>query len=190
MKRNLAIATTATALFATMFIADVLRAPGGINIAGALTELAENAFLALAIVMAAIAAVEARDMRRERQGLLDDLAAAKKDGERWRQAARNHVSGLSKAIAQQFETWSLTSSEADVAGLLIKGLSHKEIAKLRQCSEATVRQHATGVYRKSGLGTRAQLTAFFLEDLLTPTSQPVAVTNVVSLERITRPAAV
>jgi hypothetical protein len=32
----------------------------------------------------------------------------------------------------------------------------------------TVRQHAVAVYRKSGLAGRAELSAFFLEDLLLP----------------------
>jgi hypothetical protein len=35
-----------------------------------------------------------------------------------------------------------------------------------------VRQHAVSVYRKSGLSGRAELAAFFLEDLLLP--QPAA----------------
>jgi DNA-binding NarL/FixJ family response regulator len=70
--------------------------------------------------------------------------------------------------ATQFDVWGLTDAEADVAGLLLKGMAHKEIALLRGSSEATVRQHAAAVYRKSGLTSRAQLTAFFLEDLLAP----------------------
>jgi hypothetical protein len=35
-------------------------------------------------------------------------------------------------------------------------------------SERTVRRHAVSVYRKSGLAGRAELLAFFLEDLLLP----------------------
>jgi hypothetical protein len=34
-----------------------------------------------------------------------------------------------------------------------------------------VRQHAVSVYRKSGLAGRAELSAFFLEDLLLPMDQ-------------------
>ena len=51
---------------------------------------------------------------------------------------------------------------------LLKGYSHKQIAALTERSERTVRQHAVSVYRKSGLGGRAELSAFFLEDLLLP----------------------
>lgn len=75
---------------------------------------------------------------------------------------------MSRAIRAQFANWRLTAAEAGVAELMLKGLTHKEIAVLRETSEATVRQHATAIYRKSGLSNRSQLTAFFLEDLLAP----------------------
>ena len=39
-------------------------------------------------------------------------------------------------------------------------------------SDRTVRQQAVEVYRKSGLSGRAELSAFFLEDLLLPLSPP------------------
>ncbi len=80
--------------------------------------------------------------------------------------------GLSDAIDQQFISWGLTASEQEIARLLLKGLSHKEIATVRQASEATVRQQATAVYKKANLAGRAELAAFFLEDLLAPATQP------------------
>ena len=51
---------------------------------------------------------------------------------------------------------------------LLKGLSHKEIAEVRQTSERTIREQARAVYRKSNLSGRPALSAFFLEDLLLP----------------------
>ena len=41
----------------------------------------------------------------------------------------------------------------------------KEIAGIRGTGEATVRQQATSVYKKSGLENRNQLVSYFLEDL-------------------------
>ncbi len=138
-------------------------------------NLAEEAFetglLVGAVVLTSFFSFETRAMRNERRDLIVDLGNARRDGKRWRDAARNHVRGLSDAIAAQFREWKLTESESDVAVLMLKGLSHKEIAVLRDCSEATVRQHAASVYRKSGLTSRAQLTGFFLEDLLVPQSE-------------------
>ena len=78
--------------------------------------------------------------------------------------------GLGGAIDRQLADWGLSPAEQDVALLLLKGLSHKEIADLRGTSEATVRQQSRGIYRKAGLEGRHDLAAFFLEDLLGPRS--------------------
>ena len=79
------------------------------------------------------------------------------------------------AIERQFERWNLTTAEADIGLLLLKGLSHKEIADLRKTSERTVREQSRALYRKSSLSGRSSLSAFFLEDLLLPrTDQPVS----------------
>lgn len=64
------------------------------------------------------------------------------------------------------DSWGLSNAEKAVSFALIKGLSFKEIADMRQTSEHTTRQQAGTIYRKSGLEGRAQLAAFFLEDLL------------------------
>lgn len=68
--------------------------------------------------------------------------------------------------------WGLTPAEQDIALLLLKGLSHKEIAQVRAVSETTVRQQARSLYRKAGLSGRSDLAAFFLEDLLGPRDLP------------------
>ena len=59
-------------------------------------------------------------------------------------------------------------AEEEVGLLLLKGLSMKEIADLRGTSERTAREQAGAVYAKAGLSGRAELSAFFLEDLLPP----------------------
>ncbi len=66
----------------------------------------------------------------------------------------------------QFANWGLSPSESEVALLLIKGLSMKEISLARQVKEKTVRQQATGVYAKSGYAGRHELVAHFIEDLM------------------------
>jgi DNA-binding CsgD family transcriptional regulator len=71
-------------------------------------------------------------------------------------------------MESQFERWGLTGAERDVALRLLKGQSHKEIAYVTGRSERTIRQHAVAVYQKSGLHGRAELAAFFLEDLPLP----------------------
>ena len=174
MQRTTLYAIAAAGLFLFLFAVDAVRAPEPFDAINFAVDLAEVALLALAIFLSAVAASESRQLNKERRALIDDLAAARLEGERWREAARAHVTGLSRAIATQFNVWNLTESEADVAGLMLKGLAHKEIAALRNCAEATVRQHATSVYNKSHMGNRAQLTAYFLEDLLMPSIQPIS----------------
>jgi DNA-binding CsgD family transcriptional regulator len=97
------------------------------------------------------------------------LEGASAEAARWQNLHGELLKGLSHGIDQQLETWRLTPAEKDVAFLLLKGLSFKEIAPVRGDSERTVRQQALAVYAKSGLAGRAELSAFFLEDLLAPT---------------------
>lgn len=78
-------------------------------------------------------------------------------------SARRHYSEL---IRQQFEAWNLTVSEQQVAMLLLKGLSFKEIAAVRETREKTVRQQASTIYAKSGVDGRHAFAAWFLEDFL------------------------
>ncbi|MCP5043190.1 MAG: helix-turn-helix transcriptional regulator [bacterium] len=96
------------------------------------------------------------------------LAAKETERDEWRGRATKILRGLGEEIDAQFDRWSLTPTERQVALLLLKGLGHKEVAATLDRSERTVRQHAVAVYRKSGLGGRAELAAFFLEDLLLP----------------------
>ena len=99
----------------------------------------------------------------------DDLALglerAAREGQVWRAQSRRFISGLGRAIESQFDAWALTPAEADIASLLLKGATLREIAVLRRTAESTIRQQAQGVYRKSGLASRAELSAYFLEDL-------------------------
>jgi DNA-binding CsgD family transcriptional regulator len=86
----------------------------------------------------------------------------------WKSRADQVLGGLGKAISLQFESWRLTPAERETALMLLKGFSHKRIAKLTGRSERTVRQHAVSVYRKSGLAGRAELAGFFLGDVTIP----------------------
>jgi DNA-binding NarL/FixJ family response regulator len=97
-----------------------------------------------------------------------ELAQRQADADRWRTSAERLLEGLGQAVDGQFTAWELTAAERDVALRLLKGHGHKEIATATGRSERTVRQHAVAVYRKSGLGGRAELAGFFLNDLILP----------------------
>jgi DNA-binding NarL/FixJ family response regulator len=110
----------------------------------------------------------AHRQREDQLALIRDLEVARIQGQRWRSEARSLLTGLGEAIDVQFSRWNLTEAEREVALLLLKGLSLKEIAAVRSSSERTIRAQARSLYSKAGLTGRAALSAFFLEDLLAP----------------------
>lgn len=73
---------------------------------------------------------------------------------------------LAKIIQQQFSQWKLSQSESEIGLLLLKGLSLKEIAALRNTAEKTVRQQASAIYKKSDISGRHAFSAWFIEDIL------------------------
>jgi DNA-binding CsgD family transcriptional regulator len=97
-----------------------------------------------------------------------DLQESEQEATRWRAEAQNALAGMGAAIQRQMEKWGLTEAERDVTLLLLRGLSHREIAQQRSTSEGTVRQQALAIYRKAGLAGRSSLAAFFLEGLTVP----------------------
>ncbi len=111
-------------------------------------------------------------IRLENRGLELQAERQAADLARLSKLARKQLEGLGAYISAQFDDWRLTPAEKDVALMLLKGLSMKEIADLRDISERTARQQATTVYSKANLTGRAALSAFFLEDLLLPAPLP------------------
>jgi DNA-binding NarL/FixJ family response regulator len=110
------------------------------------------------MVFLAISTVLFRELRR-----LSQLKAELSE-ERVRTA---RLSGeLLAVMRDQFRQWGLSPSESEIALLLIKGLSMKEVAEARQVKEKTIRQQATSVYAKSGYAGRHELVAHFIEDLM------------------------
>lgn len=95
-----------------------------------------------------------------------DLAGTRADLVRWREEAEGLLRGLSATIDEQLRAWNLSGAEQDVAWLILRGLSYKEAAEMRRTTERTVRHQAIAIFHKAGLAGRAEMAAFFLEDLL------------------------
>ncbi len=162
-------------LAATDIVGDAGSAVGPLHLA------VEGSVVVIGLVGSVWMAARVRTLAAEHRALaahVDHLARRLVDSEReaarWRQEAGDLIAGLADAIDRQLERWNLSPAEKEVALLLLKGLSHKEIGALRNVNEATVRQQARALYAKAGLAGRHDLAAFFLEDLLvprTPTSQ-------------------
>jgi DNA-binding NarL/FixJ family response regulator len=95
-----------------------------------------------------------------------EIENLRKEKAEWEEKNLKYIQGLSASIKEQFETWKLSSSEKEIALFLLKGLTTKEIAGIRDTSEVTVRQQSSAIYSKSGLRGKNELISFFLEDLL------------------------
>jgi DNA-binding CsgD family transcriptional regulator len=169
-------AFVAIALLAALDLASDLRegttvghvvAEGGVFVVGLLGAVVMARRLMLVVR-------GARAAQAEMLALTERLEMTEADARRWRDEARELLNGLGSALDRQFERWALSPAEKEVGLLLLKGLSHKEIAEVRSVSEATARQQARAVYKKAGLSGRNDLAAFFLEDLLLPGSKPIA----------------
>ena len=137
------------------------------------TLLSAHVLLELTMVLGALATVTWLWLgwsRAERSvgELQRSLEERREERDRWKESAERALEGLGQAIDDQFRRWELTPSEREVALLLLKGYSHKAIARHTDRSPQTVRQHAGSVYAKAGLSGRAELAAYFLEDLILP----------------------
>lgn len=130
--------------------------------------LIETVVMALAAAGAVMLWKQTRAARHDAARLTRDLEAARQQAERFHEEAKEALRGLGDAIDRQFARWTLTPAEREIALLMLKGLTHKEVAAVRATSETTIRQQALAIYRKAGLRNRAELSAFFLEDLLLP----------------------
>jgi DNA-binding CsgD family transcriptional regulator len=135
--------------------------------------LAEILLVALSLGAASYLAWGWYRALRDVRSLEVEVAERRAERDAWKARAGRVLAGLSAAMSDQFGRWELTPAERETALMLLKGYSHKRIGKLAGRSERTVRQHAVAVYRKSGLGGRSELSAFFLEDLLLPPAASV-----------------
>lgn len=167
-RRTRVWAILAVVVGSALYLGLELREEPNMSALDMLFELLETFPVVLATVGVVLLFRVTGRQREEQRGLIRELEVARVQGERWRTEARTFIDGLGRAIEAQFARWGLTEAEAEVALILLKGLSLKEVATVRATSERTVRAQARALYGKAGLTGRAALSAFFLEDLLAP----------------------
>jgi len=71
-----------------------------------------------------------------------------------------------ESVEWQLSDWQFTQAQKDIAFLLLKGLSIKDIAEQRHTQEKTIRNHLSAIYDKSGLSGRHIFCSWFFEGLL------------------------
>jgi DNA-binding CsgD family transcriptional regulator len=143
-------------------VADSLSGIGPVHMA------VEVVALAAAFAGIGIAARESHAAVRRAEALLGDLKLTRADVARWRAEAEGLLRRYGMALDERFDRWGLTDAEREIAIPILKGLSYKEIASARGTTERTVRHQALAVFRKAGVSGRAEMAAFFLEELLLP----------------------
>lgn len=164
----LLIAAIAAVIFGLSFL-DLSRETGPLDLAEIAADLTEKLVVVLAMAAVAWTVQGLRDVQDSQIAMANNIARTVAQGEHWRAARQDEIAALSRAIEDQLKAWHLTAAEIDIAGLMLKGASLKEIALARDTSEATIRQQAQSIYRKSGLSGRAELSAYFLESLFETT---------------------
>jgi len=66
----------------------------------------------------------------------------------------------------RFNSWEFTASEKDVAKLILRGLSLKEIAEARGVSIGTIKAQTNSIFRKSKTENRAAFLGLFIDEFL------------------------
>jgi DNA-binding CsgD family transcriptional regulator len=73
---------------------------------------------------------------------------------------------MSEYIEEKFIEWKFTKSENEVAWLIVKGFSPKEISLTRNVNEKTIHNQLSSIYRKSNTKNKHELLSSFLEDFM------------------------
>ncbi len=130
--------------------------------------LLEGILLAISATVFILGVKRLFHAKREILALQINVESLHQEKEQWKNETHQLLAGLSVKIEKQFSRWKLTQAETEVGFLLLKGFSLKEIAEIRQTKVKTVQQQSQSIYQKTGLASRSELAAFFLEDLLPP----------------------
>ena len=73
---------------------------------------------------------------------------------------------IDKVIEDQLATMLLTKAEKDIAWMLIRGHSFKDIATTRNVTESTIYRQTANIYSKSNVKSLHEFTSIFFNDLI------------------------
>src|SRR5690606_39261769 len=96
----------------------------------------------------------------------DSKHKLKQDALHLQAKVNDYVLDFQQQLLLQLEEWNLSKSEKEIAILLLKGKSSKDIATIRCTSERTIRNQCQAIYAKSGLAGRNEIAPFFFTELL------------------------
>ena len=166
------LAGAGLACFVLLMSLEMITEEGDIQVFDLLVDALSTLLTIGGAVGAAMLAQRMHVQHEEKITLIRDLDMARAEGEAWREKVQSHLAGLKGAMDKQFLDWGMTGAEREVGLLILKGLTHQEVAALRATTEATVRQQAQSIYRKADLPGKTAFSAYFLEDLFSPEFAP------------------
>ncbi len=153
-----------------MFLVDILYevhiasvSDQGAAIMGPVHLVAEGASLTLLLTGFGLAHMQLRQIRANVEEKMRQLGSLRGQ--------------FDSIIEERFGTWKLSAAESDIALLSLRGLKICEIARMRQTAEGTIKAQLSAVYRKSGIASRTELLAQFMDEFLEYSSQPLDVAD-------------
>ncbi len=112
-----------------------------------------------------------------KSALTDQIATAilsVHEGAYWAHGRRiEHLAGVLAELKQQVkqendDRFNLTRRELEVVGLIVKGLSNRDIARQFHLSEETVKRHLSNIFEKLNISTRLELAILAISKKLVP----------------------
>ena len=94
------------------------------------------------------------------------LRAHRADLRRAEERLKSVRGDFSDLVTARFKEWGLSPAEIEIALLTLKGLRIAEIASLRDSREGTIKSHLGAIFRKSGVTSRPEFLAKFVDDFL------------------------
>jgi DNA-binding NarL/FixJ family response regulator len=136
---RLLTAAAAVGMLALLLAGEFYQEDEPLRLGDVVFEVVQLALLVGSMAASVLLLLRTRAQAEESRLLREDVEAARAEGRRWREEMGVHLQALGTAIRRQFGAWRLTAAEQEVGLLLLKGLSHKEIARVRGTGEATIR---------------------------------------------------
>tara|TARA_R110002020_G_C16321741_1_gene774918 strand:+ start:15218 stop:15826 length:609 start_codon:yes stop_codon:yes gene_type:complete len=164
----MALGTISLIGFAILTFREILRAQTPFNWIFVIRDSLEAGMIMALLLGLIFGSVKLASLQTNREALLAKLEKIKSDGMRYRERTEVAAVGVEGVLNTHFSEWGLTQAERDVACLMLKGFSHKEIAGIRGASYITIRQQACAIYEKSGLANRPEFAAHFFDCFLFP----------------------
>ena len=166
------LAAVAAGLFGLMLADELINNGEPFTLWSLISEVLDMGLLIGCTVTTALLLLRTQSQAAESRILREEMRAVQVENGHWRKEMEDHLQGFGAAIQKQFDDWRLSKAEQEVGLLLLKGFSHKEIARIRHTGETTIRQQAGSVYQKAGINGRAALSAYFLDGLHLPDPRP------------------